>query len=135
MDEDQIAAELAQRTEEPVPPLEAPTPKPQVPEDEAFHNNLPLETVLDKMKLEDYFEIPQALRREANVETQLNRIMEWAAQEAGSREYTDILRVINDQERIMGNKLKDNRMMRLFQFVTINAQRKRLAQQERALYV
>lgn len=137
MDEAQIAANLAASVNEPKPATapELPSdPKPEPKVDEAFHDNLPLETVVEKMKLQDYFELPQGIRRSAEVDTQINRIMEWAKDEAGSSEYTDMLRVINDQERIMGNKYKDNRLMRLFQFVTINAQRKRLMEQERVLY-
>lgn len=137
MDEATIAAQLAEKVAEPTPPPVTETPeepKIQPKQDESFHDNLPLETTLDKLKMLDYFEIPPLSRRSAEVDSQLSRIMDWAQQEAGSREYTDILRVINDQERVMGNKLKDNRLTRLYQFVTINAQRKRLIEQERALY-
>lgn len=137
MDEAEIVAKLGASVDEPNPSTapELPSdPKPEPKVDDAFHDNLPLETVLEKMKLQDYFELPQAVRRSPEVDTQINRIMEWAKDETGSSEYTDLLRVINDQERIMGNKFKDNRLMRLYQFVTINAQRKRLMEQERALY-
>ena len=135
MNEDQIAAELAQRVTAPPLPVETtPAPATEVNEDESFHDNLPLETVMDKMKLQDYFEIPVGSRRSPEVDSQINRIIEWAASEAGSREYTDIVRIINDQERIMGNKLKDNRLTRLYQYVTINQQRKQLIERERALY-
>src|SRR5258708_2965294 len=138
MSEDEIVAKLAEKAAEPEQPTTAPElpsdPRPAPKEDEAFHDNLPLETVMDKLKLQNYFEIPALSRRSAEVETQLNRIVAWATDEANSSEYADILRVISDQERIMGIKLKDNRLIKLFQYVTINAQRKRLMEQERALY-
>ena len=135
--EAEIAADLAAK----VNPVEPPAvevseePKqPEVPEDEAFHDNLPLENTLEKIKLLDYFEIPQLARRSAEVDNQLSRIVDWAKDEAKSSEFTDILRILNDQERVLGTKLKDNRLTKLYQFVTINSQRKRLAEMERALY-
>lgn len=137
-DEDEIAAKLAERVAEPelpsAPELPEETTEPEAKEDDAFHSDLRLETFVDKMKLQDYFEIPLPTRRSAEVELQINKIMEWAQTEAKSREYADILRVINDQERILGTKLKDNRLLRMYQYVNINTQRKRLAEQERALY-
>jgi glucose/arabinose dehydrogenase len=135
MNEDEVAAKLAATVDPPTTAPELPSdPKPEPREDEAFHDNLPLETVMDKMKLQDYFEVPALARRSAEVETQLNRIVDWARDEARSSDYADILRVISDQERIMGIKLKDNRMTKLFQYVTINSQRKRLMEAERALF-
>jgi len=135
MTEDEVAAQLAAKVAEPTTAPELPSdPKPEPKEDEAFHDNLPLETVVSKMKLEDYFEIPLPARRSAEVEQQLNRIIDWARSETKSSEYSDIMRAISDQERIMGIKLKDNRLIKLYQFVTINSQRKRLMEQERALY-
>lgn len=135
MNEDEIAAKLAAALDPPAPTTAPELPaEPEPKQDEAFHDNLPLETVVDKMKLHDYFEVPALARRSAEVETQLNRILDWARDESKSSEYSDLLRVISDQERIMGIKLKDNRMTKLFQYVTINSQRKRLMEAERALY-
>ncbi len=142
MDEQQIQEQLAEKVKDPdVSPdtetaPELPTaPRPEPKENEEFiHDNLPLEATLDKMKLLDYFEIPQTMRRESDIDKWMGRVMDWAKDEARSSDYTDILRVINDQERVMGNKLKPDRLMRLAQFVTINQQRKRLIEQERALY-
>jgi len=133
MDEKQIEEQLAQKTVAPTP-QEQPEHIPDPNEDEAFHNSLPLENTLEKIKFQDYFEIPSAARHSAEVATQLDRIIDWARDEAKSSDYNDILRVINDQERVMGSRLKDNRLMRLYQFVTVNTQRKRLMEQERALY-
>lgn len=137
MNEEEVAAQLAERTVEPPVKAEPEQPtilKPEPKEDEAFHDNLPLETTLDKLKFLDYFEISSLSRRSAEVDTQLNRIIDWARDEAKSSDYTDILRIIDSQERVMGIKLKDNRLTKLSQFVTINQQRKRLLEQERSLY-
>lgn len=138
MNEEQIQQKLASTIDDPVSPTEPESPaepRPEPKEDDVFHDNLPLETTLDKMKLYDYFEIPQAGRHSAEVQTQMSRILDWARDEMKSSEYTDILRAITDQERVMGNRLKDNRLYRLYQYVVINSQRKKLAEQERALYI
>ena len=137
MNEEQTAAMLAQKIDQPAPPpvVETPDIKPEVGDGEQFiHDNLPLENTLEKMKLLDHFQIPSTMRREAQIGTWMERVIDWARDEAGSSEYTDILRVIDDQERVLGTRLKQDRLMKLYQFVTINQQRKKLAQMERTLY-
>lgn len=139
MDEAEIAAALAAKANpDPTPDVETPQEpeKPAEPknEDESFHDNLPLENTLEKMQLLDYFQVPQISRHSAEVQTWMNTVIEWARGEAGSREYTDVLRVINDQERIMGSKLKPDRLSRLAQYVKINSLRRQLIEKERALY-
>ena len=136
MDEQAIADKLAQKVAEPIPPpvTETPEVKPVREGEEFIHDNLPLENTLEKMQLLDHFRVPSEMRREANISTWLDRVVDWARDEAGSSDYTDLLRVIDDQERVLGSKMKQDRLLTLYQFVTINAQRKRLIQQERALY-
>ena len=135
--EDQIVSQLSVPKEEltPVPPITPDPPKEEPKEDESFHDNLPLENTLEKMRLMDYFEIPQISRYQPEVATWLDQVIEWARTEAGSSEFTDMLRIINDQERIMGNKLKQDRLSKLANFVKINSQRRKLAEMERALYL
>lgn len=136
MDEAAIAAKLAEKTNpQPIPPpvTEEPEP-PEEPKDENFHHNLPLENTIEKLNLMDYFQIPSMNRHSPEVAQWLDTVIEWARDEAGSSEYTDMLRVINDQERVMGNRIKPDRLLRLWQFVKIHSQRKRLIEQERSLY-
>ncbi len=136
MDEAAIVAKLSERAN-PVPPPEPTIPETPLEEpnpDEGFHDNLPLENTLEKLNLMDYFQIASQNRHSPEIQTWLNTIISWARDEAGSSEYTDMLRVINDQERVMGSKLKPDRMLRLWQFVKINTQRKQLIERERVLY-
>jgi len=134
MDEQAIVEKLAQNTEQPQPEPVAPTPAPVKEGEEFIHDNLPLENTLEKMKLLDHFNIPSEMRREAAISTWLDRVVDWARDEAGSSEFTDILRVIDDQERVLGTRVKQDRLMKLYQFVTIRSQRNKLAQMERTLY-
>lgn len=135
MDEAAIVAKLAENAN-PVPdiPATAPIAPAEHDQDEGFHDNLPLENTLEKLNLMDYFQIASQNRHSPEIQTWLNSVIDWARDEAGSSEYTDILRVINDQERVMGSKIKPDRLLRLWQFVKINTQRKRLIEQERVLY-
>lgn len=139
MDETEIAATLAAKLEEAERP-ETPEPAqpeiPRVPEkqDEAFHDNLPLEDVMGKMQIMDFFEIPQATRRTAEVNDQINRIISWAKDEAKSSDVTEMMRVIREQETMMGSRLKEQRVYKLYQYVKIHEIRKQLAEKERALY-
>lgn len=125
--------------------LAAALPKPDIPEsswdgvkptppDEEFIDKITPESNLEKIKLFDYFELSSMDRRSPEAEKYIGAIMDWARDEAGSSDYTDILRVINDQERVMGGLLKAQRLSKLYRFVTVRQQRNRLIQEERALY-
>lgn len=133
MNEDAIAAELKAKLQ-----VEEPAPEPAKEEpktDERFlHDGLPLESRLEKQQWLDYFQVPSQARYDGKVDTWLQRVLDWARDEAGSSEYTDILRVISDQERILGSKIKPDRLATLARFATIRRQRIQLAEQERALY-
>jgi hypothetical protein len=137
MDESQIVADLAAalpKTEIPndgwdkVREQQTPTPP------EEFVDKVSAESQLEKIKLSEYFNLNQIDRRSAEADKYISRIMDWARAEAGSSDYADILRVINEQERVMGNLLKTNRLTNLYRFVAIRATRDRLIQEERVLY-
>lgn len=136
MQEDEIAKQLAAKVD-PVPPPATDAPEtPVEPEkkDENFHNNLPLENTFEKQQLMDYLMIPQISRHTQEIQQWTQEVLEWAKDESHSSEFADIVRVIDDQERIMGNKLKPDRLLRLRTFIKIHNQRKQLAARERALY-
>ena len=132
MSEQEIASDLAAKIAIDEPPATVEV-KPEEPKDPAPPGMTP-EASLERMKLFDYFEIKTADRYSAEAETYLNKIIEWARDESGSSDYTDILRAISDQERILGIKLKPERLSRLYRFAVIRAQRNRLVEAERALY-
>lgn len=136
MDEQAIVADLA-----------AQLPKQEIPNDgwdkvraeenkpdQEFLDKISPENTMEKMKMFDYFELSQMDRHAPEAEKYLTSIMDWAKDEAKSSDYADILRVINDQERILGSRLKGNRLSTLYRFVTIRNNRNRLIQEERALY-
>jgi len=135
--EEQIAADLAAQLPKPDIPAngwEIRDATGAVPEDQQFLDKMSPESTLEKMKLFDYFDLSQLDRRSPEAGHYLQTIMDWARDEAKSSDYTDMLRVINDQERVMGGLLKGQRLTNLYRFVAIRTQRNRLIQEERALY-
>jgi len=137
MDEEaRIAAAIKERIDVPDPtPAISEEPKaPEKPDEQFLHDGLPLETMLEKQRWLDYFNVPSMSRREPQVDTWLTKVIDWARDEAGSSEYSDILRVINDQERTLGSKIKQDRLATLARFAQIRMTRRRLIEEERALY-
>lgn len=130
--EAQIQAQLIAKmpSSQPSEPMEH---TPDEPGDPAPPGMTP-EASLDRIKLLDYFGISSIDRHSPEADNYLTKIMEWARDEAGSSEYTDILRVISDTERTLGIRFKEGRLTTLFRLVTIRHARNQLAEQERALY-
>jgi hypothetical protein len=132
MTEEQIAAELAKRTESPVV---AETPKPQTPEEpQEFVDKMLPEEMLTRNRLYDWFEVSMAERHRPDVERYINDIYSWARESAGSGDFSELLRVINEQEQIMGSKNKPGRVARLYKYIKIAQLRSKLATEERLLY-
>lgn len=133
MSEDQIAAALAARLEEPV--VEEPVIKEQAPEaPQDFVDKMLPEEQLTRNRLLDWFEIPMHERHTTKTDRWINDIYAWARETAGSGEYTDLLRVINEQEQIMGSRMKPGRVVKLYKYIQISRLRRQLANQERLLY-
>jgi hypothetical protein len=135
MNEDEIARKLAEKTNPvPPPPTTTPeTPPAEKPEDEKFHDNLPLENSVLKQQLLDYLQVPIESRHSTQVATWLETVLNWAASEAGSHDFVEVVRVIREQEQFAGTYLKPDRLMRLHQFIKIRQARLKLAAQEQAL--
>lgn len=135
MDEAAIVAELASTLPKPeIPENGWAGVKPETPENEQFLDKMTPEATLEKIKLFDYFQLSSLDRITPEADKRIQAVMNWARDEAKSSDYGDMLRVINDQERIMGGLLKPSRLSNLYRFVTIRTQRNRLIQEERALY-
>ena len=100
---------------------------------QALHRMTP-EDRLQRLRWFDYFGLAASEARSAEAEKALTEILDWAATEAGSHEYTDMLRAISDQERVLGIKLEPGRLTKLYNFAKIRRMRLRLIEQERALY-
>lgn len=133
MNEEQIAAELARRTEEPVAePTAAEPVQPEAPQD--FVDKMLPEEQLTRNQLYDWFEVPMAERHHPDVERYINDIYAWARDNAGSGDYTELLRVISQQEQILGSRNKPGRVAKLYKYIKIAQLRQKLANEERLLY-
>jgi hypothetical protein len=132
VDENQIANELADK----LPKEEIRDysyPEPENP-DQNFIDKMTPEEQLTKGKLLDFFNIPVQQRHDIVTENWANEIYAWARDAAGSGEFSDLLRVIHEQETFLGTPLKEDRMKKLYTYIKINKIRKQLADQEKALY-
>lgn len=132
MSEEQIAAELAARLEEPAVAETPVQTQPEAPQD--FVDKMLPEEQLTRNQLLDWFAVPMHERHQPDVERYINDIYAWARQNAGSGEYAELLRVINEQEQILGSRNKPGRVAKLYKYIKINQLRQKLAAEERALY-
>lgn len=133
MTEDQIAAELASRLEEPA--AEEPVIKEQSPEaPRDFVDKMMPEDYVTRGRLMDWFEIPMHERHSPEVDRYINDIYSWARDNAGTGEFHDLLRIINEQEQIMGSRAKPGRVAKLYKYIKISQLRRELANRERLLY-
>jgi hypothetical protein len=132
MNEDAIAAQLAAKTAEPVP---APTVTPPEPVDPPNYVDkmLPEEHVTAN-RLLDFLEVQPEVRHNAEVDDYIRTIYQWAKEQAGTDDYYQILRVIQEQEMHMGSRLKPGRLQKLAEYVKISKVRQQLAVRERELY-
>ena len=133
--EEQIVQQLAS-TIEPHVPISSAYPEPQ-PEPNANNNFLDKmlpEERLTQMQLLDYLSIPTAQRHDPVVSDYVNTVYAWARDNAQSGDFSQLLRVISEQEGHMGIRLKENRLQRLAEYVKISNLRKNLSIRERNLY-
>lgn len=134
MDEESKIAEALKAKLAQLEPVIEEKPKEEPKTDERFVHDLPPENLLERQRWLDYFNVPSMSRREPQIDGWLTRVIDWARDEAGSSEYADMLRVIDDQERILGSKIKQDRLSTLARFAQIRVQRRKLLAEERAIY-
>ena len=134
MDESEIQAKLKENV--PHPEFKENEQYHHTPEEEAemLHNSLPLDNYVLRHQVFDFMDIPVTSRSDPTTSGAIDTILEWAYKQTGSREFADLIHVINRQEAVMGSRRSDDRLARLYQFVKINKQMEALAEQERALY-
>jgi hypothetical protein len=133
MDETKLAAALAEKVAEPVP---APTEtQPETPDEpQNFVDKLLPEETFTAQQLLDYLQVPTAERHNAIIDNYILTVYQWARDNAGSGDITQLIRVISEQEQHMGSKLKPNRLAKLAEYIKISKIRQQLAVRERELY-
>ena len=113
-------------------------PAPEHEPDELAPNESPLDPIRAKSQLMEFFDIPAWVRSAPEVQTQLDTVIEWASNEAkyvsDNPTMADVLRVINDQLRVMGAQVQTDKLKRLWLFAKIRGQRRLLDERERGLY-
>jgi hypothetical protein len=132
MNESQIAAQLAASVAEPIP---APTVTPTEPVDPPNYVDKMLpEEHYTAQRLLDFLQVGTEVRHNPEVDNYIQTIYQWARDQAGTDDYYQILRVIQEQEMHMGSHLKPQRLQRLAEYVKISKLRQQLAVREREIY-
>ena len=132
MQEEQIAQQLAQKLPKSEPELNPQYPDPEDNPETGRTGLMPLENSQLTYEMADYFNLGGA-RQNAEVQSQLNEIIQWAKQNAESPDLAGILRTLRHTETILGTTLKPDRMARLYRYTRIQQQKSLLAERERAL--
>ena len=132
MDEQQIAAKVAENLPKSEPEL---TPGYPGPEPNEPTHGIPMADYVMTNDVMDYFGLPQGLKSSPETSTQLQEILQWAKNNSEAPDLAGILRTLRHTETILGNSLKPDRFARLYRYVRIQQQKALIAERERALYV
>lgn len=134
MDESQIVSQLKQNV--PAEPV-VDVPEPETPDrdPEAFHNNNPLDTMTLRYELMDYFELSTSSRRDPDLRSQLDSIINWAAETADSKDLGAILKVIRQHESSLGSRYKlTGRINSLFRYTRLASQKNVIEEKMKGMY-
>lgn len=146
MDEEKIAQDLAAKAEsESGPKHDFNVPKEDdkpvgetgtEPASSSPENNPddPLVTFQNRQALLEHFNIYRSVGSNGQNEQYIEDVLNFVRRETGSTETADLLKYVNDIERMQGNTLKGNRLTKFHQFVVIRNQVRRLQEQERTIY-
>lgn len=130
--EKEIAEQLASRM-----PHNQPQPETEVSEDtedlDTSHNNLPLDNMVLRWELADYFNIQPVYRSNPETRQQLDAVISWATEEGQTTELSKILFNIRTQLNRMGDRIGTPSLHRLYGYVKLSNQSKAIEEKMRAL--
>lgn len=82
----------------------------------------------------DYFNIQGAARHSQQMREEMGAILNYAMQNAETKDLAGMLRTLRETELVLGNTLKPDRIHRLHRYVVIQHQKQLLYERERSLY-
>lgn len=133
MDETQIAQNLAQNTPQSPPETQPVYPDAEPGDPEALKSGLPIDNLLTRMEVMDYFNVPKMMRSNPDTQAQMDTIIGWA-RENGGQDLNDIFSAISHQEAMMGIRFKEDRLGKLYRYVRLNKERMAVEHKMRTLY-
>jgi len=101
--------------------------------DPTQHSNLPLENMLLQREVAEFLSLPSGFKNNPELVTQLDSVIQWAVDTSGSREFSDILRVLGRKQGEMGITGKPDKLYRIYQAVKISKQIDGMYERLRAL--
>lgn len=120
MDEQAVADQLKQKL--PDGKIDDSYPEPEVPKGEVSHDNLPLENMLLKSEVAEFLGLPRGFSNNPEMTTQLETVLNWAKDLAGTHEVNDIIHVLSKRQGEMGIRDKADKLQRIYQYVKISKQ-------------
>lgn len=130
--ETQIAERIAQRNA-PEPEVESPATPEEPRVDDPLGNNLPLDNMVLRDQLFDYFDVNASARSSTNTLNMVNTIMDWAAQ-FNMESLTGVLQMVSVYERSLGKTPTTDRVTQMYRYVKIQNQIKDLHQRSQILF-
>lgn len=132
--ETEIAAQIAQGMNESQGPQVEDSPAPEEPRtDDPLSNNLPLDNMVLRDQLYDYFDVKTGTRNSAETLNMVNAIMDWAGQ-FNMDTLTGVLQVVSVYERSLGKTPTTSRINQMYRYVRIQNQIKDLHTRSKILF-
>lgn len=120
MSEADIGAQAAQNTPTSDTPVDTPLEAPAPDNGETAGQPVYVNDPVMESRLTDYFGVGRTEKYSERTQTQIRNIMEWAATQVQSADYSDVLMTINSLERQLGLSMKPNRMGLLHRYITLH---------------
>lgn len=102
--------------------------------DPAFQSAVELGDSIHTQRFMDYYNIPAGSRYSPETAQHVQTIMQWAAKTSGSNDIVDIMRVISEQESSLGIRFRDDRFFKMYKYVRLDSERRRIATEMSTLY-
>jgi hypothetical protein len=132
MDETQIAERLKENLPKSEPVSDA-YPEPEVATDPDT-SNLPLENYVLKQEVAEFLNLPRGYRNNPELVNQLESVLAWAQDLAGTSSRDDILHILSKRQGEMGIREKADKLSRMYQYVKISKQIDGLYERQKQLY-
>lgn len=134
MDETTVAEDLKKKIPEDAGFKNDPAQYPDPPTAESDHSNLPLENMLLTQEVADFLGLPRGFKNNPEMTHQLESILNWAKDLAGTHEVNDIVHILARKQSELGIRGKGDKLQRIYQYVKISSQIDSLYERQRSLY-
>lgn len=133
MSEADIVTQVAQNIPSNDPSVDTPIEAPAPDSGETTGQPVYINDPVMETRLLDYFAVGRTEKYSEKTQTQIRNIMEWAATQAQSTDYADVVTMINRLERQLGLNMKPNRMGLLYRYITLHRESQQIQKEMSAI--